>query len=175
MQSAERGAGVIAALPDSFLLMSRRRARIGWNCRAGLGRFPSGDKKSQNRKGKLELKHARILFTASLFLLLLLSLTGCGFLTAMFSPVVGGWTLYADWDSTGTYSSNPIEFEWDQGFVQASYEGTWTQKGDVVTFIYDKGPTYTGTLGSSHRQMEGTMTSAVGRTGKWYAEKLVKR
>jgi hypothetical protein len=90
----------------------------------------------------------------------------------MFSPVVGNWTLYADWGSDGTYSSGgPIEFKSNQRFVEASYEGSWSQDGDSITFTYDGGTIYTGTLSSS-RRMEGTMTAWNGLTGQWYAEKL---
>jgi hypothetical protein len=120
------------------------------------------------------LKHTRVLFTASLFLLLLFSLAGCEFLTAMFSPVVGDWTLYWDWESDGTYKSGPIEFKSNQRFVDASYEGSWSQDGDSITFTYDGGTIYTGTLSSS-RRMEGTMTAWNGLTGQWYAEKIAVR
>ena len=44
------------------------------------------------------MKHTGILF----------SLAGCESLTAMFSQVVGDWTLYADWGSTGQWYAEKL-------------------------------------------------------------------
>lgn len=123
------------------------------------------------KKGETEVKRNRILVTAALVLLLLLSLAGCEFFTALFSPVVGEWTLFFRWGTAGTYSSGIIEFKWNQMFEDGSYRGTWSQDGDEITFEYEGGTIYTGTLDSDRQGMSGTMISWDGRSGQWYAEK----
>lgn len=122
------------------------------------------------KKGETELKHNRVFVMATLVLLLLLPLVGCDFFTAMFSPVVGEWTLYALWSPTGSYSTGLIEFKWNQMFEEGSYRGTWSQDGDEITFEYDGGTIYTGTLDSDRQRMSGTMESW-NDTGDWYAVK----
>ncbi len=121
------------------------------------------------------MKRNRILVTAALVLLFLLSLAGCEFFTAMFSPVVGEWTLYARWSPTGSYSAGLIEFKSNQRFEEGSYKGTWSQDGDEVVFEYEGGTIYTGMLDSTNRSMDGTMESWSGSPGQWYAEKVSGR
>ncbi len=116
------------------------------------------------------MKRNRILVTAALVLLLLLSLAGCDFFNAMFSPVVGEWTLHEDWPGTWSDSSYLIEFKWNQGFEQPSHKGTWSQDGDEITFEDDDGTVYTGILDSDQQRMDGTMES-YSSTGVWYALK----
>ena len=117
------------------------------------------------------MRRKKVLTRTILALTFVLVFGGCDFLAGLFNPVIGTWTLYWDWDPPGSYKSGQIEFHGDGSFADGTYAGTWSLDGDSITFTYDGGTIYSGTLDSANGRMEGTMTSWAGLHGRWYALK----
>lgn len=92
--------------------------------------------------------------------------------------IVGDWSLYFDWDCTGSYNGPiPITFYTDYSFLlteDGDYKtGTWMTAGSYIDLYFDDYPThYAGTLGVYYSSMEGTMENTdSGSSGCWYATK----
>lgn len=81
----------------------------------------------------------------------------------------GGWTLYYDWNCTGSYASAPMLLIGDGTLnVNETETGEWVENDGKIMWRFDTGPAvYSGDiLGSA---MVGISSTFHGLNGCWYA------
>ena len=90
---------------------------------------------------------------------------------------IGWWTLHFDWGPKGIYSWTQIYFNFDTTFayLAGANEGSWVQVDDNIILRFKRLPNKennTVYAGSCTRNfMSGTMMSAEGEKGHWFAVK----
>jgi len=82
--------------------------------------------------------------------------------------VVGKWTLFYDWNSTGNYGSTPMTIAaggtWTNG---QGYSGVWVQVAGILTFQFNNSKTtYSGNL--ADKSVTGINTTFAGLNGSFY-------
>jgi hypothetical protein len=94
------------------------------------------------------------------------------------SSITGDWDLYYSWDCSDDYSGPAtLTINSDGTFTAvedtSGGSGTWTLSGDNLDYLYVGEPYahYVGTVNSSRDYFEGTMTTADGGVGCFYANK----
>lgn len=80
----------------------------------------------------------------------------------------GSWTLFYDWNSTGTYASTPMTINanntWSNG---QGYSGTWVQVAGILSFQFNNSKTtYSGNL--ADKSVTGINTTFSGLNGSFY-------
>jgi hypothetical protein len=92
--------------------------------------------------------------------------------------IAGDWELYYSWDCSSYNGPAMASFYADNTYLlseggSATGYGTWYLAGDYIDFIFDDYPNahYVGSLDYTGAYMEGTMDTADGSNGCWYAYK----
>jgi hypothetical protein len=107
--------------------------------------------------------------------------------TDQYGSIVGTWTLQSQWrefglgtqsssstisfSSDGTLTESHLEPRLGGGNVQVTLTGTWNKSGNSVSWTYENGTYYSGTL-SSETTMYGSCNTSSFTTGTWEASKL---
>ena len=90
---------------------------------------------------------------------------------------VGSWTLHFDWGPSGNYDWVPIYFNFDNTFANlaGANEGSWSIVDDIIILRFkrqsetDDNTLYSGS--ASRNFMSGSILSAKGEKGHWFAVK----
>jgi hypothetical protein len=82
--------------------------------------------------------------------------------------VPGSWTLYYDWNSTGTYASTSMTIAangtWHNG---QNFNGVWVQVAGILTFQFNNSKTtYSGNI--ADKSVTGINTTFGGLNGSFY-------
>jgi hypothetical protein len=82
--------------------------------------------------------------------------------------VPGSWTLYYDWNSTGSYASTSMTINangtWSNG---QGYNGPWVQVAGILTFQFNNSKTtYSGNI--ADKSVTGINTTFGGLNGSFY-------
>jgi hypothetical protein len=82
--------------------------------------------------------------------------------------VPGNWTMYYDWNSTGTYGSTSMTLAANNTFTDGQgHNGTWVQVAGVLTFQFNNlKTTYSGNL--ADKSVTGINTTFAGLNGSFY-------
>jgi hypothetical protein len=83
-------------------------------------------------------------------------------------PVPGSWTLYYDWNSTGTYGSTSMTLAANNTFTDGQGgSGVWVQVAGILTFQFNNSKTtYSGNL--ADKSVTGINTTFGGLNGSFY-------
>jgi hypothetical protein len=90
---------------------------------------------------------------------------------------VGSWTIHFDWGPDGNYGWVPLYFNFDGTFayLAGANEGSWSIVDDIIILRFkrqleaENNTIYSGT--ASRNFMFGSMLSAEGEKGHWFAVK----
>ena len=92
------------------------------------------------------------------------------------TSMVGLWELWYDWGCTGVPSWTTIQFFGDGTFLTGdANDGTWTQDGCDVDWVYWNGTHYWGVMDDNGLHMEGDMWAAFPGDGCWSTDRSYSR
>jgi hypothetical protein len=82
--------------------------------------------------------------------------------------VPGNWTLYYDWNSTGSYGSTPMTIAANNTWTNGQgYSGVWVHVAGILTFLFNGSKTtYSGNL--ADKSVTGVNTTFGGLNGSFY-------
>jgi hypothetical protein len=82
--------------------------------------------------------------------------------------VPGSWTLYYDWNSTGTYGSTSMTIASNNTWTNGQgYNGIWVQVAGILTFQFNNSKvTYSGNI--ADKSVTGVNTTFAGLNGSFY-------
>jgi hypothetical protein len=82
--------------------------------------------------------------------------------------VPGNWTLFYDWNTTGTYASTSMTIASDNTWTNGEgFNGTWVQVAGILTFQFaNLQTTYSGNL--ADKSVTGISTTFSGLNGSFY-------